>query len=164
MKYLSCTYVIWEEIHFDFRLEFEAWEESCHSSSSWYARWVVFFEFEIWEEKCRSWVWGMRGELSLFNFEMWEESCRSSIWSIPYELWVFKFEVCHMSCRSSSLRNVSWLSYVTNFVLTIGDNWVFDIKQWNNIVINTTDVIYAAGTAYPTKALEFTHSFSCVRV
>jgi hypothetical protein len=159
MKYLSCTYVIWE----DFRLEFEAWEESCRSSSSWYARWVVVFEFEIWEEKCRSWVWGMRGELSLFILRYERRAVVRRVWSIPYELWFFKFEVCHMSCRSSSLRNVSWLSFVTNFVLTIGDNWVFDIKQWNNIVINTTGFIYAAGTAYPARALEFTPSFSCVR-
>jgi len=109
-------------------------------------------------------------------FGVWEESYRFSIlryerrvvvrrvWSIPYELWFFKFEVCQMSCRFSSLRNASWLNFVANFVPTIADNWLFDIKQWNNIVINTTGVTYAAGTAYPTRALEFTHSFSGVRV
>ena len=129
----------------------------------------------------------MPGELSFSNlryerrnvvlgFGVCEESYRFSIlryergvvvrrvWSIPYELWFFKFEVCHMSCRSSSLRNVSWLNFVANFVPTIAVNWLFDNKQWNNIVINTTGVTYEAGPAYPTRALEVTNSFSCVRV
>ena len=112
----------------------------------------------------------------VLGFGVWEESYRFSIlryerrvvvrwvWNIPCKLWVFKFEVCQKSCCSSSLRNVSWLNFVANFVPTIAVNWLFDNKQWNNIVINTTGVTYEAGPAYPTRALEFTQSFSCVRV
>jgi len=132
---------------------------------------LSFFEFVICQVSCRSLSlrYGRRNVVLWFG--VWEESYRFSIlryerrvWSIPYELWFFKFEVCQMSCRSSSLRNASWLNFVANFVPTIADNWLFDIKQWNNIVINTTGVTYAAGTAYPTRALEFTHSFSGVHV
>ena len=124
---------------------------------------LSFFEFEIWEEKCRSWVWvwEKRYRFSILRYERKVFVCR--VWSIPYDLWFFKFEVCHMSCRFASLRNASWLNFVSNFVPTTADNWLFDIKQCNNIVINTTGVIYTAGTAYPTRALEFTHSFSGVR-
>jgi hypothetical protein len=124
---------------------------------------LSFFEFEIWEENCRSWVWGMRGELSFFNFEIWEESIRSSslkysirvvvlqIWGVPYELSFCEFEECQL------------VKFRFQFVPTIADNWLFDIKQCNNIVINTTGVTYTAGAAYPTRALEFTNSFSGVR-
>jgi len=117
----------------------------------------------------------MRGELSFFEVEVQEESYRLSIlryemkvvvrlvWSIPYELWFFEFNVYQMSCRSLNLRNAR-LIFVANFVLTTADNWLRDIKQWISTVINTTGVTYGAGTAYPTRELEFTHSFSGVHV
>jgi hypothetical protein len=66
----------------------------------------------------------------IYCFCNWEESYRFSIsryerrvvvrwvWNIPCKWWAFKFEVCQKSCRSSSLRNVSWLNFVANFVPT----------------------------------------------
>ena len=137
---------------------------------------LSFFKFVICQVSCRFRVWDMRGEMSFLSLGyerrvigFWilryeRRVVVRWVWNIPCKLWVFKFEVCQKSCRSSSLRNVSWLNFVANFVPTIAVNWLFDNKQWNNIVINTTGVTYEAGPAYPTRALGFTHSFSCVRV
>jgi hypothetical protein len=138
-----------EELSF---FEFVICQMSCRSSSLRYERRNVVLGFGVWEERYRFSI--LRYERKVFV---------RRVWSIPYELWFFKFEVCHMRCRFASLRNASWLNFVSNFVPTIADNWLFDIKQCNNIVINTTGVTYTAGTAYPTRALEFTHSFSGVR-
>jgi hypothetical protein len=121
-------------------------------SSLRYERRNVVLEFGVWEESYR---------FSILRYE--RRVVVRWVWNIPCKLCVFKFEVCQKSCRSSSLRNVSLLNFVANFVPTIAVNWLFDNNQWNNIVINTTGVAYEAGHAHPTRALEFTHSFSCVR-
>jgi hypothetical protein len=133
--------------------EFVICQVSCHSSSLRYERRNVVLGFGVWEESYR------------FSISRYERRVVVRwVWNIPCKWWAFKFEVCQKSCRSSSLRNVSWLNFVANFVPTIAVNWLFDNKQWNNIVINTTGVTYEAGPAYPTRALEVTNSFSCVRV